>query len=268
MSTSATSGTGSGPRADILIDDRGRRGSLRRRRSCRDLTPGNPQRRPARSARSASMSTGQAPGRDHAFPDGPAHARGARHRLGRQRGLAGRPARRDPSTTTRISARQRQPLNIGTSGTWSRRSANPSNDSGGVGGAQSAVLPDAAALRVAGLQAAAHLEGRPVLLAKKRYRFEGRLTCVINGKRRLGAEAHPHRDPQQGRQEDVSRRRGTTVARQCPTHRSPDVLGLAHADLPLQQQRRAALAGERSGSGRTKKSAQALSLAQAGRSRQ
>ena len=53
-------------------------------------------------------------------------------------------------------------------------------------------------------------KGRPVLRANKRYRFTGRLTCVVNGNRRLGAQARSHRPAQHGRQETIEKS-GTTV---------------------------------------------------------
>ena len=77
-----------------------------------------------------------------------------------------------------------QTLSIGTSGITTQGGQNGSGDSGGVGGASAqqcrsprlSVFLDQKPLRVS--------RGVPVLRANKRYRFTGRLTCVINGRRR------------------------------------------------------------------------------------
>ena len=62
---------------------------------------------------------------------------------------------------------------------------NPGTGSGGaVGGAQNSACRTprlSVSLRSKPLRIS---NNRPVLLAKKGYRFEGRLTCVVNGKRR------------------------------------------------------------------------------------
>jgi hypothetical protein len=77
-----------------------------------------------------------------------------------------------------------QTLSIGSSGVDQPPAPPNPRSGGGVGGAQSSscrsprlsVSLDSRPLRIS--------KGRPVLLAGKRYRFEGRLTCVVNGKRR------------------------------------------------------------------------------------
>ena len=73
-------------------------------------------------------------------------------------------------------------LNIGTTGVQTPAPQNPNNNSGVAGAqAQSCSSPRLSfslshkPLRIS--------KGTPVLQTNKRYRFAGRLTCVINGKR-------------------------------------------------------------------------------------
>jgi hypothetical protein len=78
-----------------------------------------------------------------------------------------------------------QTLNIGTSGvlTPPTPSRNTNNNSG-VAGAQSQSCRSPRLSFALAQKPLRVSRGRPVLLKNKRYRFAGRLTCVINGKRR------------------------------------------------------------------------------------
>ena len=79
-----------------------------------------------------------------------------------------------------------QTLSIGTSGINSQQGStnNSNNNGGGVAGASSQNCNTPRLSVVLAQKPVKISHGVPVLLAKKRYRFTGRLTCVINGKRR------------------------------------------------------------------------------------
>ena len=80
--------------------------------------------------------------------------------------------------------RSSQDLSIGSSNVDIPQVNPGPGPGGGVGGAQSSSCRTprlSVALRTKPLRIS---KNRPVLLAKKRYRFDGRLTCVVNGKRR------------------------------------------------------------------------------------
>ena len=77
-----------------------------------------------------------------------------------------------------------QTLSIGSSGV-DIPLANPSpGPGGGTQGAQSTSCRSPRLSVSLGSKPLRISKGRPLLLANKRYRFEGRLTCVVNGKRR------------------------------------------------------------------------------------
>ena len=95
--------------------------------------------------------------------------------------------------------------------------------------------------------------GVPVLQYGKRYRFNGRLTCVVNGKRR-SAPKRTRVDMLNKVGKKTVEKAGTTIRRQGP----PQVI-LAYpssrtAHLPLHQQRRAAVAGQHQDQGRRRRS--------------
>jgi hypothetical protein len=79
-----------------------------------------------------------------------------------------------------------QTLNIGTSNTVTPAANNPpAPNTGGVAGAQASQVCKTPRLSFSLSQKPLRIsKGVPVLQSGKRYRFNGRLTCVINGKRR------------------------------------------------------------------------------------
>ena len=97
---------------------------------------------------------------------------------------AGRLDTRDPQQ--RHLGTNVQKLNIGTTRhDDAARASNPStNSNGGVAGAQASQVCNSPRLSFTLVQKPMRdLQRRPVLQYGKRYRFNGRLTCVINGKR-------------------------------------------------------------------------------------
>lgn len=181
------SDSGSGlRRADILIDGAVVAGAAFVGDACpaEDLSPGSPQVDLALGAQCVMYDGVQIPVATTAFGDGP-------HTLEvRVTDWAGNVGSWTPSAPWSILnnpdlGSPTATLNIGSSGIVEPPQQNPSpGPGGGVGGAQSSscrtprlsVSLDSKPLRIS--------KRRPVLLAKKRYRFEGRLTCVVNGKRR------------------------------------------------------------------------------------
>ena len=95
-------------------------------------------------------------------------------------------------------------------------------------------------------------KGTPVLRANKRYRFTGRLTCVING-RRVSAPKRARIDLLNTIGKKTSEKSGTTVASKGAFQIILAYPSSRTADLPLHQQRRSALAGHGSGSSCEKK---------------
>ena len=91
----------------------------------------------------------------------------------------------------------------------------------------------------------------------------GRLTCVINGKRKSAPEARSHRPAQQGRQEDARQVRHDG-RRQGQLLDHPVLPQLAHADLPLHQHGRQAVAGEHQDQGREARRRRSLALSEIG----
>jgi len=78
-----------------------------------------------------------------------------------------------------------QTLNIGTSAIPGQQgSGGSTGGSGGVAGATSTACRSPRLSVILAQKPLRVSKGRPVLRYKKRYRFTGRLTCVINGKRR------------------------------------------------------------------------------------
>ena len=88
-------------------------------------------------------------------------------------------------------------------------------------------LPHAAPVGVLAEKPVRISKGVPVLRANKRYRFTGRLTCVINGTPRVGAEARADRPAQHGRQEDGRPSRARRSPPRAPSRSSWRTRGLA-----------------------------------------
>ena len=144
-----------------------------------------------------------------------------------------------------------QTLSIGTSGTTTPASNN-TNTNTGTGGVAGATSQSCTSPRLSFSLSQKPMRvsrGVPVLQKGKRYRFNGRLTCVINGKRKSA--------PKRTRVDILNKvgklsleKAGTTVGRQRQAHGHPGLPVLAHDHLPLHQQQRTAFAGEHQGAGR------------------
>jgi hypothetical protein len=149
--------------------------------TCRELTPGDATVDLRLDAKCAHVGTVSLPVHTGSFPDGPGYVVEVR-----VTDLAGHVAvhRSEIEILNKVDLGTNvQQLNIGTSGVQTPQpSPNPNNNSGVLGAqAQSCKSPRLSfslsqkPMRVS--------KSRPVLQKNKRYRFTGRLTCVIKGKR-------------------------------------------------------------------------------------
>jgi hypothetical protein len=149
--------------------------------SCRELTPGDATVDLPLAANCSHVGTVSLPVHTGAFPDGPGyvvevHVTDFAGHVGVHRSVIEILNKIDLGTNV-------QQLNIGTSGVQTPQNNPSTNNNSGVLGAQAQSCRSPRLSFSLSQKPMRVSKGRPVLQKNKRYRFTGRLTCVIAGKR-------------------------------------------------------------------------------------